>query len=155
VTPCSVVVGYRRFEGPCCLRKTETGLHPEPNETSPRHPIPAHFSKTHSNIILLSIKFYVNFSFLLCMLHFPTFEKNILILFSYICLGAPSGQFPPGFQIKIVYAFLISPSMLQISFFKDYFKYEGVSKSFWTGRLQLELQMVRLSATRCSCVNIL
>jgi hypothetical protein len=33
--------------------------------------------------------------------------------------------------------------------------YEGVSKSFWTGRLEQELQMVQLSATRCSCIAIL
>jgi hypothetical protein len=31
----------------------------------------------------------------------------------------------------------------------------GVSKSFRTGRLVLELQMVQLSATRCSCITIL
>jgi hypothetical protein len=30
--------------------------------------------------------------------------------------------------------------------------YEGVSKSFRTGRLERELQMVQLSATRCSCI---
>jgi hypothetical protein len=28
----------------------------------------------------------------------------------------------------------------------------GVTKSFWTGRLERELQMVQLSATRCSCI---
>jgi hypothetical protein len=33
--------------------------------------------------------------------------------------------------------------------------YEGVSKSFRTGRLERELQMVQLSATRCSCIAIL
>jgi len=33
--------------------------------------------------------------------------------------------------------------------------YEGISKSFRTGRLSRELQMVQLSATRCSCVAIL
>jgi hypothetical protein len=33
--------------------------------------------------------------------------------------------------------------------------YEGVSKSFRTGRLAGELQMVQLSATRCSCIAIL
>jgi len=33
--------------------------------------------------------------------------------------------------------------------------HEGVSKSFWTGRLERELQMVQLSATRCSCIAIL
>jgi len=32
--------------------------------------------------------------------------------------------------------------------------YEGVSKSFRTGRLKRELKMVQLSATRCSCVAI-
>jgi hypothetical protein len=33
--------------------------------------------------------------------------------------------------------------------------YKGVFKSFRTGRLERELQMVRLSATRCSCIAIL
>jgi hypothetical protein len=33
-------------------------------------------------------------------------------------------------------------------------KYEGVSESFRTGRLERELHMVQLSATRCSCVAI-
>jgi hypothetical protein len=33
--------------------------------------------------------------------------------------------------------------------------YEGVSKSVRTGRLERELQMVQLSATRCSCMAIL
>jgi hypothetical protein len=34
-------------------------------------------------------------------------------------------------------------------------QYEGVSKSFRTGRLERELQMVQLSATRCSYIAIL
>jgi hypothetical protein len=34
-------------------------------------------------------------------------------------------------------------------------KYEGVSESFQTGRLERELQMVQLSATRCSCIAVL
>jgi len=34
-------------------------------------------------------------------------------------------------------------------------EYDGVSRSFWTGCLEQELQMVQLSATRCSCVTIL
>jgi hypothetical protein len=34
-------------------------------------------------------------------------------------------------------------------------KYESVTKSFRTGRLEQELQMVQLSATRCSCIAIL
>jgi hypothetical protein len=33
--------------------------------------------------------------------------------------------------------------------------YEGVSKSFRTGSLERELQMVQLSATKCSCIAIL
>jgi hypothetical protein len=37
----------------------------------------------------------------------------------------------------------------------DVIKYEGVSKSFRTGRLQRELQIVQLSATGCSCIAIL
>jgi hypothetical protein len=36
-----------------------------------------------------------------------------------------------------------------------YLVYEGVSKSFRTGRLKPELQLVKLSATRCSCIAIL
>jgi hypothetical protein len=38
---------------------------------------------------------------------------------------------------------------------RDGWKYEGVSKSFRTGRLERELQMVQLSAIRCSCIAIL
>jgi hypothetical protein len=34
-------------------------------------------------------------------------------------------------------------------------RYEGVSKSFRTGRLERELQLLQLSATRCSCIAIL
>jgi hypothetical protein len=34
-------------------------------------------------------------------------------------------------------------------------KHAGVSKSFRTGRLERELQMVQLYATRCSCIAIL
>jgi len=36
-----------------------------------------------------------------------------------------------------------------------YHTYKGVSKSFRTGRLERELQMIQLSATRCSCIAIL
>jgi hypothetical protein len=34
-------------------------------------------------------------------------------------------------------------------------RYEGISKSFWTDPLERELQMVELSATRCSSNTIL
>jgi hypothetical protein len=33
--------------------------------------------------------------------------------------------------------------------------YTRVYPSFWTGHLEWELQMVQLSATRCSCIAIL
>jgi hypothetical protein len=36
-----------------------------------------------------------------------------------------------------------------------YVMYEDVSKSFRTGRLERELQMVQLSATRYNCIAIL
>jgi hypothetical protein len=36
-----------------------------------------------------------------------------------------------------------------------FLRYEGVSKSFRTGRLDRELQLVQLSATRYSCIAIL
>jgi hypothetical protein len=35
------------------------------------------------------------------------------------------------------------------------FRYEGVSVSFRTGRLERKLQMIQLSATRCSCIAVL
>jgi hypothetical protein len=37
----------------------------------------------------------------------------------------------------------------------SFITYESVPKSFRTGRLERKLQMVQLSATRCSCVAIL
>jgi hypothetical protein len=33
--------------------------------------------------------------------------------------------------------------------------YEDVSKGFQTGRLERELQIVQLSATKCSCIAIM
>jgi len=38
---------------------------------------------------------------------------------------------------------------------KNVCEYEGVSKSFRTGRLERELQMVQLSATVCNYIAIL
>jgi hypothetical protein len=39
-------------------------------------------------------------------------------------------------------------------YFEFSFIYEGVTKSFRTGRLERELHMVQLSAIRCSCIVI-
>jgi hypothetical protein len=50
--------------------------------------------------------------------------------------------FRRGTQIKM---FLLSHTFI----------YDGVSKSFRTDRLERELQMVELYATRCSCIAIL
>jgi len=36
-----------------------------------------------------------------------------------------------------------------------YSKYEGITRSFRTGRLERELQMVQLSATRCGSIAII
>jgi hypothetical protein len=41
------------------------------------------------------------------------------------------------------------------SFVITLFIYEGVPKSFQTGRLEQEMQMVQLPATRCTCIAIL
>jgi len=39
----------------------------------------------------------------------PISLTSILILSSHLCLGLPSGFYPSGFPIKILYSFLISP----------------------------------------------
>jgi len=68
-----------------------------------------------------------------------------LTLSSSSILGLPNGNFLVGFPTKFYICFLSSP----------YEEYEGVPKTFRTGRLERELQMVQLSATRCSCIAIL
>jgi len=54
---------------------------------------------------------------------------------------------------------IITAELSEIHFMTLYFPSavynEDVSKSFRTGLLQQELQMVELSATRCSCIAIL
>jgi hypothetical protein len=58
-------------------------------------------------------------------------------------------------------SFLLDPNILLSTLFSNTLNlwlqgsYEGVSKSFRTGRLEWELQMVELSTTRCSCIAIL
>ena len=39
----------------------------------------------------------------------PVFTLSQVILSSHLCLGLPSGLFPSGFPIKILYATLLSP----------------------------------------------
>jgi len=51
--------------------------------------------------------------------------------------------------------FTVSLKLAQFHPYGSYYVYEGVSKSFRTGRLERELHMVKLHATRCSCIAIL
>jgi hypothetical protein len=73
----------------------------------------------------------------------PHFPYSISLILTYhLCLCLPNGLFPWGFANNILYLHI------QV-------EYEGVSKGFRTGRLQQELQMIQLSATRCSCIATL
>jgi hypothetical protein len=56
-----------------------------------------------------------------------------------------SAQFTPSHFISLRSIYPIHSHLM----------YEGVSKSFRTGRLERKLQMVQLSATRCICIAIL
>jgi hypothetical protein len=58
-------------------QEPSTGPYPEPDRSSPYHPI-------------LSL-------------------RSILILFTHLRLGLPSGLFPSGFLTNILYAFFVSP----------------------------------------------
>jgi len=40
----------------------------------------------------------------------PIYLRSILMLFSHLLLGLPSGRFSRGFPTKILYAFLVFPS---------------------------------------------
>jgi hypothetical protein len=61
--------------------------------------------------------------------------------------AGPYSQSQNRFKIQIVCPYKITSTMKA--------KFESVSKSFQTGCLELELQMVQLSATRCSWNTIL
>jgi hypothetical protein len=54
------------------------------------------------------------------------------------------------FMWKIIYFFAAVDSLWEFQAL-----YEGISKSFRTGRLERNLQMAQLSVTRCSCIAIL
>jgi hypothetical protein len=59
-------------------------------------------------------------------------------------------------QLTVIIMVWSLAKLLKMSFpHLDNFKYEGVSKSFQTGHLEQELQMIQLSATGCSCIAIL
>jgi hypothetical protein len=71
-----------------------------------------------------------------------------------VCINA---LFVPYFQAQNDGQGLISSqyAIQEIITFILVLFYAGVSKSFRTGRLERELQMIKLSATRCSCIVIL
>jgi len=56
-------------------------------------------------------------------------------------------------RIRIVAMFQLLSYKLQANNFSARLEYEGVSKSFRTGRLERELQMIQISATRCYFVS--
>jgi hypothetical protein len=61
------------------------------------------------------------------------------------------------FKNRDIFTFVLihsSFSFLLLRFHLPNIIYEGVSRSFRTGRLERELQMVHLSATTCSCIAI-
>jgi hypothetical protein len=68
-----------------------------------------------------------------------SFLSNLLIILLYYNIIFPS----PFSLLSVCLAVPLFPM------------YEGVSKSFRTGRLLRELQMIQLSATRCSYIAIL
>jgi len=112
------------------------------------------------------------FSFVMCLLH-PLFLHGVSVsicngLYNYLWVQYIRGQpvyeyFRTSFEHNSsafyenssarCWSFRISfLTVMNISF--NYIKYKGVSRSFRTGRLERELQMVELCATTCSCIAI-
>jgi hypothetical protein len=59
-------------------------------------------------------------------------------------------------NIDLIYIVPLMVSILRFTeHVRNFMVEDGVSKSFRTGRLERELQMVQLSANRCSCITIL
>jgi hypothetical protein len=75
--------------------------------------------------------------------------RSILILLSYLCLGPYVDSWN-----RYITIYDKKTVLSMITNFKN-FAYDSVSKSFRTGLLERELKMVQLSATRCSCIDIL
>jgi len=63
--------------------------------------------------------------------------------------GLPAYHFLCGLRFKETFKVL-----RHLSHFPDV-QYDCVSKSFRTGYLERELQVIKLSATRCDCITIL
>jgi hypothetical protein len=59
------------------------------------------------------------------------------------------------FDVKLNFVSKICSANNKVTGYIVWIFYEGVSNSFWIGRLERELQMVQLSVTRCSYIAIL
>jgi hypothetical protein len=69
-------------------------------------------------------------------------------------MNPPHGEYIPRQDLTLATYFpFVGPTFNHAGMIL--FKYEVVFKSFWTGHLEQELQVVQLSATRCSCITIL
>jgi len=77
-------------------------------------------------------------------------EVLVLLRFPRSCAVASLSVVTRSTTTKNLGAFSLFPTCRE-----GYGAYEDVSKSFRTGRLERELQMVQLSATTCSCIAIL
>jgi hypothetical protein len=73
----------------------------------------------------------------------------------YTTADLPSKKSPSVNSFQILFPFTGKQIMYKCKLSHFRCIYEGVSKSVWTGLLERELQMVQLSATRCSCIAIL
>jgi hypothetical protein len=71
----------------------------------------------------------------------------------------PNEKFMKISHDRLCHSYEIHKTNISISFMANVWEhttpiYEGVSRRFRTGCMERELQMVRLSATRCSCIVI-
>jgi hypothetical protein len=73
-------------------------------------------------------------------------RRNVYIILVGNPLGKRSLRRPRGIWER---------NIMEIGYIQGCDVDEHASKSFLTGRLERELQMIQLSATRCSCIAIL
>jgi hypothetical protein len=87
--------------------------------------------------------------------------SHVVVILKYICLIKSCNKRLCSDKANIVlfligsYSTIISQAGVTKSLVHCHKQYEGVSKSFRTGRLERELQTVQLSATTCSYIAIL
>jgi hypothetical protein len=101
--------------------------------------------------------------FVKCWFHFFSVQRfileeltNLIWTSVYVWHSLFSNFLLPG-RMRLTYKVLQSPAFISTCYPVRHGTVtlnECVSKSFRTGRLERELQMVQLSATRCSCIAI-